>query len=1136
MKNKILSNINMPPLKKITLRQNARNQAFQYLENAKSKLNRLTYLALKRRIKDFKKIDALKRIGEKIREVRYSTNNNIRMFDIKTTIQETKDKTLTRLQSAIRRKQITGIADVKQFNKSGNNTTITGLNPNKLKRIIRNLDLTQKVVIRVGDIYYPLRPDNVKQFIDNIDLMWIEEYTEQIGSDKRVIQELREIDEIILTRPKWLGKDVNEGAFFPYYNKTNIQLEKFQIYTRAFDYKDNCFVYSLIQSGVLSQEEIARLKSMCIGLYIPTNKIKEICIKFDIYIRVKHVHRPETKNYGDKKHKEIVLGLVDKHYFFVEPIEYTMYSIKNYEELKDLKEWWKISKTGTDGIPRREKDKYTDSFQAIKYMCENKKKYFDEMPYEDILDTQYFNEVKEIKDLNYCKEVLKENEVKEQKDKSENAKIVFFDFESITNEYIHKAYMLCSSEIECILGEKCGLYFLIKLYEKFGNKYKKLILIAHNAGYDFRFIQQYITIQNLCQSGNRLLECSGKFFYGKKSIDIIIKDSYSVISMSLGKFGKCFNLPQEKEVIPYNLYTTKTVERKYISSKICKVACDIQVRQNLIHKVPSEKDYIDFYDKFIDNAKKWNCVVNANGERKEVAETDFCIDIIEYSKKYCELDVEVLRLGYNKFGEMLKENCNLNIIDFMSSAQLAHTYMLNEGVFDGVVQVSSTPRDYIMKCMVGGRTMCANNQKDIAKGRIQDFDAVSLYPSAMERLGGYLKGSPKVLSNKTKSFLDTCDGYFIQIKVNKVNKHYDFPLMSFKNEKGVRIFTNETQETLYVCKFDFEDLIEFHDIEYEIIDGYYYDEGRNNKLKEVISFVFNERLKMKRQIRTENEVFDFDTDKEAKAKEKELKEKNIKYTKGNPLQEIYKLIMNSSYGKCLQKAHPDKLVFKNQDNIEKFVDKNYNYITEYYEINNDNEDYKKYVIKMKQGINEHYNNAHCGVEVLAMSKRIMNEVMCLAEQNKLKLYYQDTDSIHINEKDIKTLEELYNKKYNRELIGKGMGQFHSDFDSDIIKEDIHAVESIFLGKKCYIDKLCGKDEFGNIVYDYHIRMKGISDSAMKHKAKVEDKSFMEIYENLFRGVGETFDLCCGGEKAVFEFNSNYTISSKKSFPRTLKFG
>ena len=59
----------MPPSKN-TERQNIRNQALQYLENAKSKLNRLTYLALKRRIKDFKKIDALKRISEKIRKVR----------------------------------------------------------------------------------------------------------------------------------------------------------------------------------------------------------------------------------------------------------------------------------------------------------------------------------------------------------------------------------------------------------------------------------------------------------------------------------------------------------------------------------------------------------------------------------------------------------------------------------------------------------------------------------------------------------------------------------------------------------------------------------------------------------------------------------------------------------------------------------------------------------------------------------------------------------------------------------------------------------------------------------------------------------------------------------------------------------
>jgi hypothetical protein len=55
---------------------------------------------------------------------------------------------------------------------------------------------------------------------------------------------------------------------------------------------------------------------------------------------------------------------------------------------------------------------------------------------------------------------------------------------------------------------------------------------------------------------------------------------------------------------------------------------------------------------------------------------------------------------------------------------------------------------------------------------------------------------------------------------------------------------------------------------------------------------------------------------------------------------------------------------------------------------------KIYEVKTINPINNHFNNASCGVEVLSMSKRIMNEVMCLAEDLKLKIYYQDTDSMH----------------------------------------------------------------------------------------------------------------------------------------------
>ena len=45
------------------------------------------------------------------------------------------------------------------------------------------------------------------------------------------------------------------------------------------------------------------------------------------------------------------------------------------------------------------------------------------------------------------------------------------------------------------------------------------------------------------------------------------------------------------------------------------------------------------------------------------------------------------------------------------SAQLGHRYMLENKVFEEVEQVSPTPLQYIMKCMVGGRTMCAENKK-----------------------------------------------------------------------------------------------------------------------------------------------------------------------------------------------------------------------------------------------------------------------------------------------------------------------------------------------------------------------------------------------------------------------------------------
>ena len=241
-----------------------------------------------------------------------------------------------------------------------------------------------------------------------------------------------------------------------------------------------------------------------------------------------------------------------------------------------------------------------------------------------------------------------------------------------------------------------------------------------------------------------------------------------------------------------------------------------------------------------------------------------------------------------------------------------------------------------MKCMVGAQTMTAENKMWHINEILADFDAVSLYPSAMKRLGGYLKGRPKVLENRSYAFLKKQDGYSVQNKILKVGKKFKFPQMSYKNENDVRVWTNEPKQNLFVCKCQLEDLIEFHKIEFEVIDGYYYDEGRNMKLESVIEFVFNERLKLKKE--------------------------------GNTPEQIYKLIMNSAYGKTMLKPFMDKTVFvAGKENLDKFIDKHYNRMLNFESLYGSTETFQRYKAKIEQGINEHFNNAHCGVEILAMS-------------------------------------------------------------------------------------------------------------------------------------------------------------------------
>ena len=50
---------------------------------------------------------------------------------------------------------------------------------------------------------------------------------------------------------------------------------------------------------------------------------------------------------------------------------------------------------------------------------------------------------------------------------------------------------------------------------------------------------------------------------------------------------------------------------------------------------------------------------------------------------------------------------------------------------------------------------------------------------------------------------------------------------------------------MYIDRFSLEDLIEFQDVSFEILQGYYFNEGFNTKIRASIQKIFDKRLEMK---------------------------------------------------------------------------------------------------------------------------------------------------------------------------------------------------------------------------------------------------------------------------------------------------
>jgi hypothetical protein len=461
-------------------------------------------------------------------------------------------------------------------------------------------------------------------------------------------------------------------------------------------------------------------------------------------------------------------------------------------------------------------------------MMENKDYFFEKINAGNInkYDEVYLDKLKEntfesleYGECDYRKVEFDKTKIEPDLEYNEKQKIIYFDFETgrierkvlcaKTDKYINQVFVepfLCCTidndgNKKSFVGSNCAFEMLASLK-------KDSILIAHNAKFDYTFLTKHLwKCKEIC-NGSAFITFTG--YFGK--IKVQIKDSVKLIPMRLAEFPKAFKLGYVKEFMPYTLYDNDNINIRYIPYEVC-------------------LDYINNDDDkkiFDDNINKWNLSKDDN------------IDMIEYARRYCEIDVELLRDGYNIFRDNCITHFNIDVNKILTIPTLADKYFIIQGCYDGVYELAGQPRQFIQNCIVGGRTMCCNNEKILLQDKkINDFDAVSLYPSAMNRIDGFLKGLPKVLISTDYDVVKNYDGYFVQIRVKKININRKFALCSYVDkETGVRNFTNDLVDRIvYIDKTGLEDLIRFQGVEFEIIKGYYFNEGFNNKINEVVRFI-----------------------------------------------------------------------------------------------------------------------------------------------------------------------------------------------------------------------------------------------------------------------------------------------------------
>ena len=739
-----------------------------------------------------------------------------------------------------------------------------------------------------------------------------------------------------------------------------------------------------------------------------------------------------------------------------------------------------------------------------------------------------------------------------------NEKEIFHgDIETKPNkEGRHIPYLMAYSDNEgsqrhYFWGENCVRKCLNHLaYER--NKNKKTVFKFQNLGFDITQIRDELlrVLDSVEPSKSKVYRLNGIYNPDgrRKAYPIIFTDQYPQIPMKLDDYEISFDLEKgKKKGFRHDFYANiKNMERRHL---IAPHSCYPELVKIF------EKKYIKD---------------SLDGKRLLVDYRGCAID-------YCQQDVETQRQGWNKMHQQVMDELGIDYNRYMTISNLSKGYCLKEGCYDNVYEIRGKTALFIRKCVVGGRTMVALHDKKNAGIRIlkeregdenqngfdfeyedetiypekdindvfvfheegeyditlnenknrkeerklergeaelerpiSDFvsprpklgpddkgetltclDVNSLYPFAIVLLNGYPIGKPKnilIEDLKSKKFMDYANEYYLKILITKVKNKLDFPSLTKIGENGERLWINDMEgEEVYVDRISLEELIEHHDIEFEVKTGVMFNEGYNDEIGKVVKRLYELRTKYKKE--------------------------------NNPVQLLYKLMLNTAYGKTIQKPKDSRILWReNTTTSEKNLIRTFGESIQYISTSKHSNMFK---VKLRIGILNHWAMPQCGSLVLSQSKRVMNKFLVEFGEH---IYYTDTDSAFITETGYQELKKKY-----QEALGDDLGQLKEE--NHLKGERVRITKAMFLAPKTYWVR--EENEKGEI-YDKFV-MKGIPQSSIE---KVLKQKFNGNPETLFyalinRKNGVLFDLLDGGDKVRMDFSTINAVINLDKFSRRI---